>query len=372
MSQLKSLTIRGFRSIETLEGFAPGDISVLIGANGAGKSNFIELFRMLRSMADEAFQSYAQKIGPETLFFHGPKRTPKIEVRLEFGENVYEFDLLAKPGGGVLIGEERGQYTGGHGYGTLGLLGGTAAESCLKRRKDEPASSPWGTGRGVPGHIYDAVSSWTVYHVHDTGPLSPVRGWSSVSNNIRLTHDAGNLPSLLLNFRTSKPAVYSQIRDTVRLAAPFLDDFVLRRQKRGSEDQVSLEWTQRGSQEPFQPTVLSDGTIRFIALVTALLQPDPPSTIVIDEPELGLHPSAIVLLAETIRAASVRAQIVVGTQSALLLDRFEPAEVVVVERDNGKSVFRRLDEASLSDWLSDYSLGQLWLKNLLGGRPGLD
>ena len=118
--------------------------------------------------------------------------------------------------------------------------------------------------------------------------------------------------------------------------------------------------------------MLSDGTIRFIALVTALLQPDPPSIIVIDEPELGLHPSAIALLAETIRAASARSQIVVATQSALLLDGFEPNEVVVVERDNGHSVFKRLDESQLQEWLVDYSLGQLWLKNLLGGRPGRD
>jgi len=373
MSKLKSLTIRGFRSIEALESFEPGDICVLIGANGAGKSNFIEFFRMLRSMADEAFQSYAQKIGPEHLFFFGPKRTPKIEARLEFGQNVYEFELAAKAGGGVLIHQERGQYTGGEGLGKLQVLGGPDAESCLNRLKDQPPRSHLAVGgKGIPSHIYRAVSSWTVYHVHDTGPLSPVRGWSSVSNNVRLTHDAGNIASVLLDLRTSQPSDYFRIRDTIRLAAPFIDDFVLRPAKRGRDQQVSLEWTQRGSQEPFPPTVLSDGTIRFIALTTALLQPDPPSTIVIDEPELGLHPAAIALLAETIRAASVNAQIVVGTQSALLLDRFEPHEVVVVERDNGKSNFRRLYESKLRDWLSDYSLGQLWLKNLLGGRPGRD
>ena len=370
VSKLKSLTVRGFRSIELLEGFVPGDVSVLIGANGAGKSNFVEFFRMLRSMADEAFQAYAQTIGPDTLFFHGPKRTPAISARLEFGQNVYEFDLAAKAGGGVIVAGERGQYTGGMGIGKLELIGGVAPESCLKARRSDPAS--FGAGPGVARHIYDAVSSWTVYHVHDTGPLSPMRGWSSVSNNIRLTHDAGNLAPLLLGLRSTRPDVYERVRDTVRLAAPFIDDFVLRPQKRGTEEQVSLEWTQRGSQEPFQATVLSDGTLRFIALVTALLQPHAPATIVIDEPELGLHPSAIALLSETIRAASVHAQIVVATQSAPLLDGFEPNEVVVVEREVDRSRFRRLDESDLREWLTDYSLGQLWLKNLLGGRPGRD
>lgn len=369
-AQLKSITVRGFRSIELLDRFQPHEICVLIGANGAGKSNFIEFFRLLRSMADESFQAYAQSVGPETLFHNGPRRTPMISARLEFGENVYEFDLLAKPGGGVLVGEERGQYIGGLGMGKLQRLGGPDAESSLKRLKDQPARL--GAGRGIEGYIFDAVSSWTVYHVHDTTPLSPMRGWSSASNNIRLTHDASNLAPLLLHLRDSSPTIYARIRDTVRLAAPFLDDFILRPQRRGNEEQVRLEWTQHGSQEPFQPTVLSDGTLRFMALVTALLQPRPPSTIVIDEPELGLHPSAIVLLAETIRSAAARSQVVIATQSPLLLERFETEEVVVVERDGPRSTFRRLDESQLKEWLGDYSLGELWLKNLLGGRPGRD
>lgn len=322
-------------------------------------------------MADEAFQEYAQGIGPETLFHHGPKRTPRISARMEFGENVYEFDLAAKPGGGVIVADERGQYRGGSGLGSLRTIGGPSIESCLKKRKDEPGKLS-GQGRGVPGYIYDAVSSWTVYHVHDTAPLSPMRGWSSSSNNIRLAHDAGNLAPVLMHLRESQPSDFERIRNTVRLAAPFFDDFVMRPQTRGKEDRVRLEWTQRGSQEPFQPTVLSDGTIRFIALITALLQPSPPATIVIDEPELGLHPMAIALLGETIRAASERAQVIVATQSPLLLDQFTPEEVVVVDRDNGQSVFKRLKEEDLKEWLSDYSLGQLWLKNLLGGRPGRD
>lgn len=388
MSKLKSLTVRGFRSIEALEDFALGSLTVLIGANGAGKSNFVELFRMLRNLADENFQYYSQSIGPETLFFSGPKRTPIFSLRLEFGQNVYEIDIASQAGGGTLIREERGQYTGGHGLGKIKVLGGASLESCLKRRKDETARSPWGGQRmGVPGHIFQSVSSWTVYHVHDTGPHAPMRGWCSVSNNIQLAHDAANLAPLLMKLQDDESGMgrppklpppilkakhYSRIRDTVRLAAPFLDDFHFQPQRRGPEEQVSLLWTQKGSQEPFQPTLLSDGTIRFIALITALLQPNPPSTIVIDEPELGLHPLAIALLGETIRAVSARTQVILATQSPLLLDQFKPEEVVVVERENGKSVFRRPDAAMLTDWLTDYSLGQIWLSNLMGGRPALD
>ncbi len=372
MSRLKSIAIRGFRSIRSLENFEPGSLTVLIGPNGAGKSNFVEFFRMLRNMADEAFQKYAQTIGPETLFFLGPKATPKVSARLEFGQNIYEFDLQARAGGGVFVAEERVRYTGGQGYGRPWAIGSPAPESRLKKHKDDPAR--WGQGKGVTGYVYDAVSSWTLYHVHDTSPFAPMRGWGSASNDVRLTENASNLGALLLFLKESHEEAYERIRDTIRLAAPFFDDFVPRREMRGTEEQVRLDWTQKGSQEPFQPTVLSDGTLRFIALVTALLQPYPPSTILIDEPELGLHPYAINLLGEAIRSRSDApgAQVIVSTQSPQLLDSFQPSEIVVVERSDGESVFRRLEEAALQQWLSDYSLGELWLKNLLGGRPARD
>lgn len=372
MDRLNKVTIRGFRSIRLLENFEPGKLTVLIGPNGAGKSNFVEFFRMLRNMVDESFQKYAQTIGPETLFFMGPKKTPKVVASLEFGQNLYEFDLQARAAGGVFIGQERVQYTGGKGLRDLEPLGPPSTESRLKNRSAEPARTT--RGKGVTGYVYDAVASWTVYHVHDTSQFAPMRGWGSITNNRRLSDNAGNLAAVLLAIKEKHEHVHERIRDTIRLAAPFFDDFVLRPETRGQEEQVRLEWTQKGSQEPFQPTVLSDGTLRFIALVTALLQPYPPSTILIDEPELGLHPYAINLLGETIRSRSDApgAQVIVSTQSPQLLDSFQPSEIVVVERSDGESVFRRLEESALQQWLSDYSLGELWLKNLLGGRPGRD
>ena len=367
---LKSITIRGFRSIRALEGFAPGPLTAFIGPNGAGKSNVVEFFRMVRHMADEAFQRYAQTIGPETIFYMGPRQSPTVSAHLEFGDNVYEFDLQAQGGGGVFVAEERVHHLGGEGSGALSALGVAGPESRLKALRDD--SARYGQGKGVPFYVHGAISSWTVYHVHDTSLLAPARGWTSVSNNVRLEHDAGNLAAVLLTMRSKHLHKYQQIRATVQLAAPFFDDFVLRPAERGAETQVRLEWTQRGSQEPFQPTMLSDGTLRFIAIVTALLQPSLPATLVFDEPELGLHPAAVHVLGETIRSAATSTQVILATQSPQLLDSFEPEHVVVIERSGGESTLRRLVAGELAEWLRDYSLGELWLKNVLGGRPALD
>jgi predicted ATPase len=173
----------------------------------------------------------------------------------------------------------------------------------------------------------------------------------------------------LFNLKESKPDSYRLIRDTIRLIAPFFDDFLLRPQKRGADEQVRLEWRQKGSDFPFQPNHLSDGTIRFICLATALLQPVPPATILIDEPELGLHPYAISMLADLIKSASERTQVIISTQSPTLLDYFVPGQVVVVNRRGARSTFERLDSDALAGWMEDYSVGELWQKNVVRGGP---
>ena len=116
---------------------------------------------------------------------------------------------------------------------------------------------------------------------------------------------------------------------------------------------------------------ISDGTLRCIALFTALGQPveSLPAFLSIDEPELGLHPAALGILASLVRSTSTHAQILLATQSPALLDLFDPQDVVVAERAQGATTFRRLDPDQLAGWLEDYSLSELYDKNVLGGRP---
>jgi predicted ATPase len=166
-----------------------------------------------------------------------------------------------------------------------------------------------------------------------------------------------------------RPKFYSKIVEAIKLVTPFFDDFILRPTKKGEKEEVNLSWKQKGSDYPMQPYHFSDGTIRFICLATSLLQPTPPSTIVIDEPELGLHPYAIEIIAELIQAASEKTQVIVSTQSPLLIDHFDPEVIIVVNRKNGASTFERLNKEELSHWLKDYSLGELWRKNIVDGGP---
>lgn len=370
-SPLKKLSIHGFKSIATLEDFALRNLNVLIGANGAGKSNFVDFFRLLRAMADESLKTFVnQRGGGDGFFFLGPRHTRQISARTEFGNNVYEFDLEATADGSLQITDERVQYTGGGGFGTLTSIGQGNRESQLKARKDEAAQ--FGEGPGVPHYVYNALSSWTVYHFHDTGMLAPMRRDQSVRDSGRLRPEAENLAAFLLHLRDDFPDNYTLIRDTVRMIAPFFDEFLLEPQNKGNEEKVRLEWRQKGSDFPFQPAQLSDGSMRFICLTTALLQPEPPATVLIDEPELGLHPYAINLLSDLIQSMSERTQVVVSTQSPTLLDHFAPEDVVVVNRQAGHSIFERLEPGKLKEWLDEYSVGELWQKNVVRGGPTHD
>jgi predicted ATPase len=211
--------------------------------------------------------------------------------------------------------------------------------------------------------------SSVVYHFHDTSATAGVRRQWAINDNEFLRPNADNLAAFLYRIQQTHPDSYARIRDVVRLAAPFFDDFKLRPVPTNPE-LIQLEWLQKDSGYPFRASQLSDGTLRFICLATALLQPSPPPTMLFDEPELGLHPYALVLLANLFQQAAQQGrQVIVSTQSAQLLNEFDPEDVIVVERTQGESVFHRLDSTQLSGWLEDYTLGELWQKNVLDGRP---
>jgi predicted ATPase len=362
---LDVITIKGFKSIRSLDNFPLTKLNILVGANGAGKSNLVSFFRMLRAMSEEGLTSFViQNGGADGFFFDGPKTTPQIEAHLKFGQNEYKFSLISTAGVQLMVKTESTRYL----TGSWSNYNTNALESQLKKWKN--AKSPWlKTSPSIEAHIYSAVSSWLVYHFHDTSATAAMRRDQSVRDWRELNPDASNIAAFLLRLKTKHPEYYLKIRETIQLIAPFIDDFLLEPEQKGENELVRLEWRQKGSSYPFQPWQLSDGTIRFICLVTALLQPEPPSTIVIDEPELGLHPFALEVLAGLFHEASERTQLIVSTQSATLLNHFEPEEVIVVDRVEGSSRFRRLDSESLAEWTKEFALGELWQKNVLDGGP---
>lgn len=363
-SPLKKITIRGFKSIRELVDFELRSINVLIGANGAGKTNFVDFFRMLRELSKEDFQKWVHNEGgQDRVFFNGTKVTPVVTAKMEFGRNSYRFKMSPTAGDQILIEDEFVGFDNSPGDKRISKA---VLESSLKAQKDESGV----LGKFGPAHyVYEAVSNWTVYHFHDTGRLSPLRKDNNLDDWSFLRGDGSNLASMLMAYQDKHPETYKLIRNTVRGIAPFFDDFLFRPQQKGDIRSVRLEWHQKGSDLPMQPGQFSDGTLRFIALATALLQPKPPSTILIDEPELGLHPSAIGMLAEMVQAVSDRTQIILSTQSPGLVNLFEPEDVITVNRREGASTFTRLDASELSQWLDAYSLGDLWQKNVVQGGP---
>ncbi|MFO0837078.1 MAG: AAA family ATPase [Phycisphaerae bacterium] len=359
MSALKKLTIRGFKSIEALEDFELRPLNVLIGANGAGKSNLISFFRLAREIVNERLELFVNTHGADGLFFLGPRVTRKISAKVEFDEMAYAFDLVPAVDRHVLL-SDRGSPKGAE-LGTLGSISDGVRESDLR-----------GLNALFPGpfsHIVEQIEGWHTFHFNDTNLLAPMRRTQSARDFSYLRSEAENIAAVLLHLRARHPGHYQMIRDTVRLGAPFFDDFDLRPETIGGVEHVRLEWRQRGSDFPFQPAHFSDGTIRFICLVTALMQPNLPLMILIDEPELGMHPFALSLLADLIKSAATKAQIVVSTQSDRFVDEFAVEDVVTVRRQGAASVFERLQPEPLADWLRDYTLGELWQKNVVRAGP---
>jgi len=213
------------------------------------------------------------------------------------------------------------------------------------------------------------MQSWRQYHFHDTGDSAAVKRPHGSNDNLRLKPAADNLAAYLAKLKKTYPDAYQRIVDTIKLAAPFFGGFVIRDPL---PESIELEWFEQTDPDtPYKAHVLSDGTLRFICLTTLLMQPTHllPDTVLIDEPELGLHPYAINLLADMLKQVAETKQVIVSTQSVELLNAFEPQDVVVVERESGATVLKRLDPEELKDWLEDYNLGDLWKRNVLGGRP---
>ena len=368
---VKKISINGFKSIRELNEFELRDINIIIGANGAGKSNLVQVFQLLMAMRRKNLQKFIQENGGVDNFLHnGPKNTPAIKIGFEFdshsvnaqGSNFYRFELTPTVEETFLVSEER-KYANNN----WRSYGSPFPESRLFDERDE--KSFVGSWNGVGHFVYESISKWMVYHFHDTSSTAPMRRSEIVEDNKVLRENGSNIAPFLLKLKKDEALrpYYQGIVNATRMVIPFFDDFRLEEIKLGEAEKVKLSWQQKGSDFPLQPYHLSDGSIRFICLATALLQPQPPSAVVIDEPELGLHPEAIRILGELITDAAKRTQIIVATQSPLLIDQFAIEDIVVVRRSKGQSTFERLDRADFNEWLEDYSVGELWNKNVIQG-----
>lgn len=355
MSTIRTITIEGFRSIAELRGLQMRSLNVLVGANGSGKSNFLGALSLLRSailssrrMADDVQHAG----GADRLLHFGSKTTPMMRFSVQFEDGLADFDVDLRHGSDDRL------------FPRISIAETDLPPDFLEHLVPQPGVAP------LLEFLRHRLEHWRLYHFHDTGSKSPMKKTADLHDNRRLRADGSNLAALLYLLRKKHEGAYAQIRNTIRLNAPFFDDFALAPQEL-NEDMIRLEWRHVGSDAYFNASSLSDGSLRFIALATLLLQPRSlrPPVVLLDEPELGLHPFAITLLASMLKHAAVGSQIIVATQSPVLLDHFEPEDVLVSDRVNGATQLSRLEDDRLQAWLEDYSLGQLWEKNEFGGRP---
>jgi predicted ATPase len=326
---IQSITIEGFNSIRSIRDLPLRPINILIGANGSGKSNFLEAFRFLGEANEGHVDSYvAYYNGANKILHFGSKTTRKIHV-------------VTRSSNGFFL-DANYSYTVDD-----GLSGATSSGGFIR-------SGP----------------TFNLFQFHDTGNFSPFKNTNQLDDNRSLRANGSNLAAYLYLLSKRYRDSYESIRKVVQQVAPFFDDFQLAPLAL-NPDTIKLEWRHKNSDQYFNASSFSDGTLRFIALATLFLQPVElrPSVILVDEPELGLHPYAIGLLASLIREASKETQVIAATQSSLLLDYFDPEDVLVADLVDDATAVRRLEADRLADWLKEYSLGQLWEKGELERMP---
>ena len=351
---LSRVIIDGYKSIQHTD-VELRPINILIGSNGVGKTNFISFFKLINIIYEQRLHNYTMQNSAERLFHYGLKQTSELKGYLAFEDNAYEVRLQARDNGSLFIAEERSYYQ------SSSFNVSNIDESQIKN--SSTYRDRW---------LRDYLQSYKIFHFHDTSKGAPLRSSANINDNRYLKTDGSNLPAFLFMLQEKYPKTLRRIELTIRSVMPYFGNFSLAPSLL-DESQINLQWSDiENNEKYFDANDLSDGSIRFIALATLLLQPILPKVIIIDEPELGLHPTAIVKLAGMIKSVASRAcQIIVSTQSVNLINNFDAEDIITVDRKDKQSTFNRLNNDTLQHWLNDYSLGELWTKSIINGQPTL-
>ena len=363
-NRIRSVTIEGFRSLRDIQNLELPQLTVLIGANGAGKSTLIRFFEMLSWMlkARNLQEFVVRHGGGDDQFFMGARKTPRIhaEICLEtaLGLNDYRFDLVhISAGDSVMVMNEAYRYSARDiptkaKWTEVEVVG---KESGLLEKKHKTAQT-----------IVNLLRQCSTYQFHDTSINAAIHNRWDVTESFRLRSDGGNLAAVLLDVRNTDRKRYELIVKQIRRVLPAFKDFVLE-EEAGT---VLLRWVGNQSDKVFGSHLTSDGSLRLFCLLTLLnLPPDRlPDVMFFDEPELGLHPHAITLVAEMFKRVSKKRHVFIATQSPYMVDCFELENIIVASANNGETVLRNLPRKQYQEWLDDeYQLSDIWLKQAVGG-----
>ena len=284
-----------------------------------------------------------------------------------FTPNAYRAILITDVNDNLIFKDERTYFLGDK----FGYSGGTQIYSLNNAGGANSKLPNRGSTNPIDAYIVSHIQDWKVYHFHDTSVTAKVKQTCNIHDNSTFAPDGANLAAFLRVIRENYEKSYREILRTISRVAPFFQDFILEPET-NNKNTIKLKWKHSGTDEYFDASDFSDGTLRFILLTTLLLQPYLPTIILLDEPELGLHPFALNILASMFRKVSIKTQIICSTQSVTLTDNFDIEDIIVVDRVNNHSEFKRLNKEKYEDWLEEYSIGEIWQKNLIGGVPTYD
>lgn len=376
LTRVESVTVRGFRSLADVELCGLGNTNVLIGANGAGKSNFIRFFEMLRWMLrTRKLDEYVQRNGgADDQLFGGSKITreihAEIQVKTRQGRNDYKFTLSRAHPNRFIFTEEAYRFSRSSSdfesqapWQNL-EIGGTEARITDAAQSSNSHEENPQTARA----IVNLLTNCNVYQFHDTSDSSRFKSSSETGDNKIFRSHGGNLASILFRLEQEDVKRFDRICRQIRRVLPVFDRFQIEEQ----HGKVDLRWKAKGSDTTYGAHLTSDGSLRFFALVTLLNLPSHmlPNVLLLDEPELGLHPAAITIIGGMINSLASEKQVIVATQSPLLVDSFSLETIWVLDLDKGKTKFSKRTASEFDHWLDEsYTAGDLWQKNLLGGRP---
>ena len=370
-TMIESVRVRGFRSLADVEFSAMPRATVMIGANGSGKSNVIRFFEMLNWMIGERRlgEFVARNGGADDQLHGGARRTPRMEAEITLrnnaGLNRYKFALFHAHPDRFLFGDESFSFDmcdvdvqaeWQH------LGSGHAEARIVKATIFAPYISQ--TARVIS----DLFRACAVYQFHDTSDTSNFKiNWDAGDDSI-LRRDGGNLPALLRRLEREDAQRYEMICRQIGRILPGFDRFDIRE----AYGKVALRWRAKRSDKTFGAHLTSDGSLRFFALATLLNLPSDmlPDIVMLDEPELGLHPAAVELVGGMVQSLAAERQVIVATQSPQLVSAFDLDEIFTLDLRDGETIARKLSADDYQTWLEDgFTAGQLWQKNLLGGRP---
>ena len=371
-TMIEYVRIRGFRSLADVELSGIPKAAVLIGANGSGKSNFIRFFEMLSWMLGprRLAEFVEMQGGADDQLHGGSRRTSRIEaevrLRTETGRYGYDYQFMlshAHPDR-FFFSEESFRSISDLSWKYLGS-GHQETEIIWPTKPSSEFSADDFITAKV---IVDLLRSCVVYQFHDTSDTSDFKKRGDAEDNNSLLSHGGNLAAVLLRLEREDIRRYELICQHISRVLPVFDRFQIEE----SYGKVLLRWKAKGTDKTFGAHLTSDGSLRFFALVTLLNLPSEmlPDVLLLDEPELGLHPAAIALVGGMIKSLAEERQVIVATQSPLLVDEFGLNEIFVLELQDGCTEFRKLSPDDYQVWLDDnFTSGELWQKNLLGGRP---